>query len=434
MDFTSTPSAPPQTMTWRNTAAVETCRVGSASLSASYYALLGLAVPPVVVYGTPVYAAAIGLGALAAALDYVKGAMLSAGLGGRGLGVLRRGTALILGAVLAAASIIAVDGVLLKLRATTAAEPAHAINAHGDTRAELLRVSGELAALVDVRSTDQVRADMDRTRIGPKTWRYTRECTDFTDNLAAYRKACEPILNLRVEMADAIRKGGLEIQRAELQSTLDELGPPPTAADPQATHIANVTGYSESAVLLALAAVLGIAVELVSCFGRFALDRPARTDAGSNRSRRTDVDATLAERSVAGQLLRNHPALLKNAPSNGSGPDGGAALIALPVAPKRPGPSNGSAAPSPETANGSDTQRADERAARKADVLAFVREEAALGNVVESQRYLAETLGMATSSLSELLGELEAEGLIERRDEGRRKIITVPARELVAAE
>jgi DNA-binding MarR family transcriptional regulator len=64
--------------------------------------------------------------------------------------------------------------------------------------------------------------------------------------------------------------------------------------------------------------------------------------------------------------------------------------------------------------------------------LAFIRQEHAVGNAIESHTYIAETLVVPESSLSELLGSLEADGFIVRTRDGRRNIIA-PARELAMA-
>jgi hypothetical protein len=403
---------------WQAIAAVETARIGSASLSASYYAMLGLAVPALPVGGVAIPAAAIGLGALAASLDYIKGSLLSVGLGGRGHGVLRRITALALGAVLFVASGVAIDGVILKLRATGSAGPADVIKRHDDAAGDLKAAKDELETLASVRTTDQVRADMDRTKIGRNTWRDTAECTNFTGDLAAYRKGCQPMLDLRVEMADAIRKGNLEAKRDELQDKLDGLGPRPVAADPQATAIAAVTGVSENFVLLVLAGILGFAIELVSCFGRYAIDRPAPSA--------PDVPAERPAVDSAGQsdypAMADHPALFSNHPNvPPERPDGG---VKVPAVPKRPAPSAPEVpADHPET----------ETARRKADVLAFIRSETRISGLIESQSYLAQATGTPDATLSDWLAEWEQAGLIVRRMDGRRKVIAAPECEMAVA-
>lgn len=425
----TTPSTLSTADQWRARAAVEITRLGSAGLSATHYALLGLVAHP---------AAAVGLGIIAGALDYAKGTMLAVGLGGRGAGFVRRSTALALGGVLLIASVFAVDGVLMRLRAMSAALPADVISRHDDARDALDAAKAELAKLAQARTESQVRADMDHTNVGPKTLQYTKHCTDFAGDLAAYRKACKPLLALRVEMADAIRKGDLEARQAELQAALDTLGPRPTAADPQATAIASVSGLPENAVLFALAAIIGLSIEGVSCFGRYVLERPSADASGHPKGPgilerfALAVKGSQPEPSAGAPLAANHPALLVNASkgspdgsANGSTRGGGAPVVAFPVTPKRPSAPNGSTA-APVAKGSEASQREDFE--RRENVLAFLREEAAVGNVIDRQAYIGETLGIPGSSLSELMSALEAEGAIVRRQDGRRKVITVSQR------
>lgn len=138
------------------------------------------------------------------------------------------------------------------------------------------------------------------------------------------------------------------------------------------------------------------------------------------------------EPSADAPLAANHPALLVNASkgspdgsANGSTRGGGAPVVAFPVTPKRPSAPNGSTA-APVAKGSEASQREDFE--RRENVLAFLREEAAVGNVIDRQAYIGETLGIPGSSLSELMSALEAEGAIVRRQDGRRKVITVSQR------
>jgi|GEM_PF-7048355 len=154
--------------------------------------------------------------------------------------------------------------------------------------------------------------------------------------------------------------------------------------------------------------------------------KAVEVEAKPNRS--TAAAAEPFDVPARGSLFPNHPALLANCSPNGSPKDseGGASLIAFPkVPPRLPGPPNGSAVPS--------TSKRSIDEARRSEVLAFIRQEHAVGNVIESQTYIAETLGMPESTLSELLGCLETAGLIERKQDGRRKMIVPVVRELAIA-
>lgn len=145
---------------WPAQAAVEVVRLGSAGLSATYYSALGFAVSPF---------AAAGLGVIAFALDYSKGAVLRAATEGRGM--IRRLAALAVFAVLFVASMIAVDGVLMQPRAGWSGGRANAISDYDRADAEYRSATAELAKLKDARTEAEVRAAMDRASVPARTFR-----------------------------------------------------------------------------------------------------------------------------------------------------------------------------------------------------------------------------------------------------------------------
>lgn len=397
---------------WPAIWAVETTRVGSAGLSATYYALLGLVVPSVVVFGYSVPFAAIGLGIIATALDYAKGSLLAIGLGGADSSWPRRLTAGALGLVLFVASCVAVDGVYMKLRSMMSAEPSDVITKHGEVGDDLKAIKAKLLTLIDVPTTAKIRAEMDATTVERVAWKDTAQCTDFEKWKAMHRDACKPMLALRVKMADAINKGDLEAKRDNLQKKLDNLGPKPVSADPQATALANVSGLSENLVLLMLAGVLGVALELVSCFGRFAIERPA--------PKKTPPQTLPGTSEPEAQELSKSPSLRLRGPDR---PEGGALAQLKPRRPK-PGTSEGPTRPEiPDS----------EQDRRKADTLAFIRSENRATGPLRSQAYLAEVTGVPDATLSDWLGEWEEDGEIERVQEGRCKVIAVRKKRKVAA-
>ena len=460
MDFTSTPSAAAQTMTTASHASGMTCsshasgmtwRIpGWAWIAISLAVTAEAAINALRAYGlgqhlehftvdVPVYGiptpvtvslagAVLVLAAIAISLAQARAAYVAFRPGALAR---QRVLAAPVALLLLAVSVTALSLTLLEAQRGKTGDEGGQRTAYDTAKGAYDKADEELRRLEGTRTTAEVRAAMDAAPVSRLVFRRTAECTDMTREDSF--EACKPILDLRQEMARAIRKLELEQALPGLKATLTAT-PRPAEATWVEAWAASIWSW-----------IMGLAVVAVATFGAPLFAEPSGAVAGGRPKRRQS-----AERSAVGQLMANHPALLRNSAvgtetasngsangsANGSRPDdGGAVVIALPVTPNRPGPSNGSAAPAPEAANGSATQRAEERAARKADVLAFVREEAALGHVVESQCYLAETLGMAESSLSDILRELEAEGLIERRGEGRRKIITVPnARALVAAD
>lgn len=272
--------------------------------------------------------------------------------------------------------------------------------------------AAELKRLEGTRTTAEVRAAMDAAPVSRIVFRRTAECTDMTREDSF--EACKPILDLRQEMARSIRKIELEQALPGLKAALDA-APQPAEATWVENWAASIWSW-----------IMGIAVVAVATFGAPLFAEPIPNGSGSDRSL---YQCKQPDPSADAPLFADRPALLQNGASNGSAngskPEGGTPVIALPNVPKRPTPPNGSggaAAP-----NGSDAQR-------KADVLTFIRTEAKIGNPIESQAFLGEALGVPKSTLSETLGELEAEGLIERRIEGRCKLIVPTQCALVAAD
>lgn len=383
-------------------AAVETVRAGSAGLSASYYAMLGLTVHPL---------AAVGLGLVAGAADYVKGNALAAVVDGPGL--TRRLVALPLFAVLFVASMIAVDGVLLKLRGNLVSGPAAAISAHDRASADHKAAVAELATLAGVRAPDAIRADMDAAPVTRAVFRRTNECTDITkdESLAA----CQPLLALRKEMATAIRKRELEAARDTAARRLEDLGPRPTSADPQAETLAALLapyGVPEAAVAYGLIAIVGFAIELAACFGLYVLGHRPATPANENRPSAVGIGQPKRQQERPA-LTGDHPAGLSDADvatlrarfftpdvpdDQPDGPKPGARIIPL-------------RQPDGRTEEG-----------RKAAVLRSIRADLDAGRSYPSQSELCRTFGVPRSTLSDWLADWESSGAIPpRRTVGRCK-------------
>ena len=374
---TEAPSAPPLPAR----AAVETVRLGSAGLSASYYAMLGLVVHP---------AAAVGLGLIAGAADYIKSNALGAVIDGPGFW--RRMIALPLFLVLFVASMIAVDGVLLRLRDALVAGPAHVIGAHDRADTDHKAAVRELATLGAVRTPDAIRADMDRAGVPRRVFVNTRECTDITRD--ASFEACKPLLDLRQEMAAAIRKRQLEEARDKAATRLEELGPRPASADPQAEALASAAGVGVSTAAWILIAIVGFAIELAACFGMYVLGRPAQCPANENRpALASDRPAGLSDEELANIRARFL--------ASDAAPE--------PRPPGRSAPLPANVVPLPDA---------------KARTLRTIRDELAAGRTFPSQAELCRAVGVARSTLSDWMADWEAAGdLPRRRVDGRRKAL-----------
>jgi len=237
--------------------------VGSAALSAFYYA-----------EWAPSLATSIGLAGFAAALDLVKTLMFSTAADA----VRERRYGAMLGSgvtacLLAVVSMIAVDGMLLKLRKDTGSGREHVMGAHDRAADAYSKARAELASLGQVEPVASLEARLETT-VPVDVWRRTAKCTDVSK--AASREACEPAQRIREQIAKSRRAADLESRIGDARKVLDGSARP-AAADPQIEVLSRATGWNEATLLLALTWLAGGAMELVSCFG-MALLRSGRTD------------------------------------------------------------------------------------------------------------------------------------------------------------
>lgn len=279
--------------------AVQVVAAASASLSAAYYAtqapeiLLNIA-------GWVLNPVAIGLGLTAFALDLVKPQMLrAAGTPGDGP---RRVAAGLIFAVLFVASMIAVDGMMMKFRSDWAAGRGNAISAHKDAKDEVDRLANEFAALGPSRPVAAIQADVKNFRIDPALWRRSAQCEDATKpDTQAY---CAPLLELYKERGTAARKAEIEPKLSEARAKLESIDPP-KAADPQAAVLAAALGKNEEFIAYLMVAILGFAVELVACLGMWVLDRRPQVQQGTSTSPAPITDEQRALEWVLGEMAKS---------------------------------------------------------------------------------------------------------------------------------
>jgi len=232
--------------------AVQVVTLASATLSCTYY---GLQAPDVIVTLAwfSINPVEIGLGLTAFALDVLKPEMLRIA-GTAGLGGARRIAAGAVFAVLFIASMIAVDGMMMKLRSDWAAGRGNAI-----------------------------QADVQAANIDSWLWKRSKQCSDVT--APESKVACKPILELYKERGAAARKAELEPQLAAARAKLAAIEPP-KSADPQAEALAKASGRDVEVISYLLVAVIGFGVEIVACLGLWLLSRPrpAAPAAGHGRT------------------------------------------------------------------------------------------------------------------------------------------------------
>jgi hypothetical protein len=379
-------------------AAVQLVTLASAALSAGYY--FQQAPDTTVAVGQFTFnLIGLGLGATAFALDTVKPEMARLA-GDKTLGFVRRIAAAAVFVILFTASMLAVDGILMKLRSDWAATRGHAITDHADARKVVVSLEAELAKVATARTTQQVRGAMEKVKISARTFKDTAECTKLNDD--DDRRQCRPILDLREEMAAAIRKADIEPRLGTARAALATRSAP-KSADPQADEIATWFGVSADRVAYCMVAILGFAVEVVACLGVWIVQKPDGSERSANGS---ETKATTVPAKPNGSETKATTVPVK--------PNGSEPKAAVPVKPN--GSANGSepkAAAVPVKPNGSGPS----------DFELFVVTEVARGRTFHSQQDLCERFQLPPSTVSEALSDMEQRGLIQRRVEGRRKII-----------
>lgn len=104
-------------------------------------------------------------------------------------------------------------------------EAARDLRAQRDRAAEALTgLRAEAQRLAGVRSTSEVRAAMDATKVAKWAWTESKQCTDAKALAETkVRAACQPILSLRQEMAKAIERTDVLRKVADAEAKLAAL-------------------------------------------------------------------------------------------------------------------------------------------------------------------------------------------------------------------
>lgn len=318
-----------------------------------------------------------------------------------------RSGAIVNGALLVVLAIAATTYVVVSSAARNAASQQaasigarEARDAHRSAKAHLARIEAELTGLGSARTPQAVRADMDAANVPRSVFLRTKECTDVTrpDSFAA----CRPILALRQEMAQAIRRQDLEHQRTAATAALEKLGAPPpdTGWSHTARVLAAIPGVDASAADIEsrLVLLMPLLVVLIAELGTIAFLRVGLAHvrrAPRDRIGQSDYPA-LAQRDAVALVRTFSP----DRPDRGGRRGGG------PHIPNRP-----------EQPDGSPDGRKDE-------VLAALLTDLGLGRTIGSQRKLCDRFDVPRSTMSDWLGQWESDGLIPaRRTVGRCKTL-----------
>ena len=388
--------------------AVQLVTLASATLSAAYY--YGQAPDiHVTARGMTLAPIAIGLGLIAFALDALKPEAMRIACD-PGAGTPRRAAASIFFFVLFLSSIFAVDGVLLKNRSDWAAERTGSIDQQADVSSDVKRLDAELVKVVGARTPEQVRAAMDGVKISARVFRNTTECTKPVDD--DDRRQCRPILDLREEMAGAIRKADVEVKLVAAR-VRRAAGHAPKSADPQADTLSRVFGVTPDTIAYVITAVFGFGIELGACLSLWLLQTP---EAASKAAAKTaDLSAKFAD-ALANLADASAKAADTSAKSAELSPK--SAELSPKRRPARPLAVDASAKGRDASAMGAEV---------RAEIESFVLGEVSQKRSIASQSLLAAKFRCAESTVSEALSGMEARNVIARLRVGRCKMIVAAA-------
>ena len=158
--------------------------------------------------------------------------------------------------LLLAISIAAMASTILEAQRTKVGGERHDRTSYRIAKAAYDTAKADHDRLAGARSTEEVRAAMDKVRVPGWAWKETKECTATAGQMTAEEgKACRPILDLRVEMARAIERSKVQTAMQEAEAKLGELNPPAEQT------------LEESVVSRGWAWIMGLGVVLVATFG-----------------------------------------------------------------------------------------------------------------------------------------------------------------------
>lgn len=209
----------------------------------------------------PLGAVALVLAVAAAALAQSRAAWVALT---PGRPVIQRLIAAPVAVMLVAISMMAMTGHGLEATRAKGGSETGSTNTYASTLAALKAAEADLARVATARSTTEVRADMDRTKVKPSIWEATRQCTD-ADLLKGpvNAAACKAILDLRQEMARSIQKSEVAPRVESLRAELATLTPPAGAASMIETELATWWAY-----------LLGIGVVTIATLGPVIFANP----------------------------------------------------------------------------------------------------------------------------------------------------------------
>lgn len=158
--------------------------------------------------------------------------------------------------LLLAISIAAMASTILEAQRTKVGGESHDRTAYTTAKAAYDAAKADHDRVGSVRSTAEVRAAMERVRIPGWAWTDTKQCTADAGSMSAEAaKACRPILDLRLEMAQAITKTDAGKAMELAATAMARLTPPAEQS------------VEENIVSRGWAWIMGLGVVLVATFG-----------------------------------------------------------------------------------------------------------------------------------------------------------------------
>ncbi len=258
--------------------------IASATLSGAYYST---ALTSGLFAALPAWLAWTIAGAVALVawcLDALKGHFIARAFDAASR--LRRLVAGCTALLLVVASMVAVDGMLVKLRVDGVAGSSDAIERHDREAASRKRAADALAMLPETRPVGVIQAEIGAIKVDMAIWRRSQQCQDITREDS--RRLCEPVLAL-------YRERGIAASRAELaeivrrQDAWLASNPRPASADPQIETWARWAGVDAATMRQWVWSFVGLLLEVVILAGAFVASRPMLVVESNAARPRSDV-------------------------------------------------------------------------------------------------------------------------------------------------
>ena len=153
-------------------------------------------------------------------------------------------------------------------RLDTAGQRATEAQSHADLRADLDRARGQLGWIPQHRPAATVESEIDGLK-NRREWTWSNSCTDVKGKQS--RDFCQQFHGLTAELASAQQAATLEARIAGIQAKLAQAGGSGvmSAADPQATVLAKLTGVEIGTIQTAMTVLVALLLEIGSGFGLY---------------------------------------------------------------------------------------------------------------------------------------------------------------------